>query len=45
MKYVLFHQPGHPEQPLHGAKYYWLVALMVLVAGLLYLAWVGLGLG
>ncbi|WP_454743414.1 hypothetical protein [Cupriavidus necator] len=41
MRNVIFHEPGHPEQPCHGARYYVLVAALVAAAGLFYLAWSG----
>jgi hypothetical protein len=39
MRNVKFHQPGHPEQPLHGIRYYGLCAALILAAGLAYLLW------
>ena len=44
MRYVMFHQPGHPEQPHHGIRYNGLLAAFVLAAGLACLAWTGFGL-
>lgn len=42
MRNVIFHEPGHPEQPCHGARYYALLSVLVALAGLVYLAWSGL---
>lgn len=44
MRHVLFHQPGHPDLPWHGARYYWLLALLLSVTGMVYLVWTGLSL-
>lgn len=42
MRNVIFHEPGHPEQPCHGVRYYALLSVLVALAGLVYLAWSGL---
>lgn len=36
---LLFHQPKHPEQPLHGARYYFLLAAGLLLLGVAYTLW------
>ncbi len=37
MKPIVHYFHSHP--PRHGARYYWALAVCVLVIGLLYLAW------
>lgn len=39
MDHYLFHSKGHPGQPRHGANYYWLMALLILVPALAYMSW------
>lgn len=34
---LIFHQPGHPQQPLHGIRYYLTIGAGLVVLGALYL--------
>ncbi|WP_279635180.1 hypothetical protein [Cupriavidus lacunae] len=34
---LIFHQRGHPELPLHGARYYLMLGAGLVVLGALYL--------
>lgn len=34
---LIFHQRGHPELPLHGARYYLMLGAGIVVLGALYL--------
>ncbi|XQU77450.1 hypothetical protein EPAKOI_005231 (plasmid) [Cupriavidus sp. H18C2] len=39
MDHYLFHSRGRPGQPHHGANYYWLMAALLLIPALAYVAW------
>jgi hypothetical protein len=36
---LVFHRRGHPDQPLHGMRYYSIIGAALVVLGLLYLFW------